>query len=64
MSYAITFYVATLLSVSNFSYEILTAVVLSVQVLWDVTLCYWASGPKCSNECIAFFFGHSGTHQR
>jgi hypothetical protein len=35
---------------------------LSVQVLWDVTLCYWTSDPKRSNECVAFFSGHLGTH--
>jgi hypothetical protein len=44
-------------------YEVLTVVVLSVQVLWDVTPCYWASGqPKRSNECIACFGGHLGAH--
>ena len=62
MSCAIAFYVATLSSLSNFSYDVLTAVLLSVQVLWDVTLCYWASGSIGSNECIAFFSGHCSGH--
>jgi hypothetical protein len=62
MSCAITFYLATLLCLSNFSYEVLIAVLLSIQVLWDVTLCYRVSGSKCSNKCISFCSGHIGGH--
>lgn len=60
MSCATASYVATLLAVSNFSYEVLRAVLLTIQVLWDMTQCYCVSGSKCSNVSIAFFAGHFG----
>jgi len=34
----------------NMRFEVLTAVMLKIQVFWDVTLCHWVSGCQCSEE--------------
>jgi len=36
-------------------FEVLTVVLLKIQVLWDVMLCYWAF-PGVSKDCTASLF--------
>jgi hypothetical protein len=33
-------------------FEVLTAVLLSIAVIWNVTLCYWVHGCQCFKGAI------------